>query len=365
MPKGKIRHMFPGGNTSKGFFSFYNYIISQEEAKRIFILKGGPGVGKSTFMKKTAGEMLERGYDVEYMHCSSDNSSLDGVVVPRIGIAMIDGTAPHVVDPKNPGVVDEIIHLGDFWNEAGMREHRQGVIKVNGEVGRIFARAYRYLKAAWQIYDDSTALYGMAVDEAKINMLAKDFIDELWDGVPLSAKVGRQRCLFASAITPDGLKNYLDDLLVTDNVYMLEGFPGAGTERLLEKVKAAAMERGFKIEAYYCALNPDKLEHLNISGMDIAFTTVNKYHSTDACALRKVDFTDMLDENVVGVYKPELEYNQAEFDRLLNKAVDIIHGAKALHDEMETYYIPNMDFAAIQSRWEGTMERILEYAAEV
>lgn len=269
------------------------------------------------------------------------------------------------MDPKNPGVVDEIIHLGDFWNEAGMREHRQGVIKVNGEVGRIFARAYRYLKAAWQIYDDSTALYGMAVDEAKINMLAKDFIDELWDGVPLSAKVGRQRCLFASAITPDGLKNYLDDLLVTDNVYMLEGFPGAGTERLLEKVKAAAMERGFKIEAYYCALNPDKLEHLNISGMDIAFTTVNKYHSTDACALRKVDFTDMLDENVVGVYKPELEYNQAEFDRLLNKAVDIIHGAKALHDEMETYYIPNMDFAAIQSRWEGTMERILEYAAEV
>ena len=98
MPKGKIRHMFPGGNTSKGFFSFYNYIISQEEAKRIFILKGGPGVGKSTFMKKTANEMLERGYDVEFMHCSSDNNSLDGVVIPNIGVALIDGTAPHVVD---------------------------------------------------------------------------------------------------------------------------------------------------------------------------------------------------------------------------------------------------------------------------
>lgn len=98
MPKGKVRHMFPGGNTSKGFYSFYNYIISQEDAKRIFILKGGPGVGKSTFMKKTAAEMLERGYDVEYMHCSSDNSSLDGLVIPKTGVAMIDGTAPHVVD---------------------------------------------------------------------------------------------------------------------------------------------------------------------------------------------------------------------------------------------------------------------------
>ncbi|MEN6316085.1 MAG: ATPase [Clostridiaceae bacterium] len=98
MLKGKVRHMFPGGNTSKGFYSFYQYIISQEDAKRIFILKGGPGVGKSTFMKKIAARMLERGYDAEYMHCSSDNSSLDGIVIPKIGIAMIDGTAPHVVD---------------------------------------------------------------------------------------------------------------------------------------------------------------------------------------------------------------------------------------------------------------------------
>jgi hypothetical protein len=306
--------------------------------------------------------MLDRGYDVEYMHCSSDNNSLDGVVVPRIGVALIDGTAPHVVDPKNPGVVDEIIHLGDFWNEAGLVKYRQEVLKVNSEVGKLFARAYRYLKAAWQIYEDSTALYGLVVDEVKINILAKEFIDELYEGIPLSAKIGRQRCLFASAITPDGLKNYLDDLLVADNVYMLEGFPGAGTERLLEKIKTAALERGLQVEAYYCALNPDKLEHLIIPSMDTAFTTVNKYHSTDVCALKKVDFSGMLDEKIIRPYRSELEYDEFEFDRLLGKAIDIIHGAKALHDEMETYYIPNMDFNAIQKRWEVTMKRILEYA---
>lgn len=258
--------------------------------------------------------------------------------------------------------MDEIIHLGDFWNEDGMMKHRQNVIAVNGEVGRIFKRAYRYLRAAWQIYDDSAALYGLAVDEARINMLAKEFMDELVDGIPLSAKLGRQRCLFASAITPDGLKNYLDDLLVTDNIYMLGGFPGAGTERLLERVKTSALERGFQVEAYYCALNPDKLEHLIIPCMNTTFTTVNKYHSTDSCALRKVDFTNMLDDKMIELYKSELEYNQAEFERLLYKAVDIIRGAKALHDEMESYYIPNMDFTAIQRKWEWAMERILKYA---
>ena len=103
MEKGRIRHMFPGGNTSEGFYSYYDYVLPQERAERIFILKGGPGVGKSTFMKKIAEEMLNRGYDVEYMHCSSDPSSLDGIVVPAKNVAVIDGTAPHVIDPKNPG----------------------------------------------------------------------------------------------------------------------------------------------------------------------------------------------------------------------------------------------------------------------
>ncbi len=108
----RIKRMFPGGNTSEGFVSYYDYII-ENDANRIFVVKGGPGTGKSSMMKKVAKEMLERGYDVEYHHCSSDNNSIDGIVIPQLKVAMIDGTAPHVVDPKHPGAVDEIIHLGD------------------------------------------------------------------------------------------------------------------------------------------------------------------------------------------------------------------------------------------------------------
>jgi len=43
------------------FFSYYDYILGQEEANRIICIKGGPGVGKSTFMKKIGKEMVERG----------------------------------------------------------------------------------------------------------------------------------------------------------------------------------------------------------------------------------------------------------------------------------------------------------------
>lgn len=89
--------MFPGGNTAVGFFSYYDYILPQEDAERIFVIKGGPGVGKSTFMKKAGRVFVKKGYDVEYMHCSSDPESLDGIVIPDLKAAMLDGTAPHVV----------------------------------------------------------------------------------------------------------------------------------------------------------------------------------------------------------------------------------------------------------------------------
>ena len=36
-----IRHLYPGGNTSRGFYSYYDQVIRPEAATRIFILKRG------------------------------------------------------------------------------------------------------------------------------------------------------------------------------------------------------------------------------------------------------------------------------------------------------------------------------------
>jgi hypothetical protein len=357
--------MFPGGNTSRGFFSYYSYILAQEEARRIFVIKGGPGVGKSTFMKKIAQEMLERGYDAEFMHCSSDNNSLDGLVLPALKVAFIDGTAPHVVDPKNPGAVDEIIHLGDFWDEAGMVQNKEQILAVNKEVGTLFARAYRYLRAAASIYEDTAVINGWALDDGKVNRLGNELVQEFFGDIALSDKTGKQRCLFASAITPDGLKNHLNTILNTGKVIVLEEAPGCQTVKLLEKIKDAAAGRGFDTECYFCALFPEKLEHLVIPALDISFTTSNASHHADVDIYRKIDLTAFLDRNVLAKYEKELSYNASEFGELLGKTIETISNAKALHDKMETYYIPNMDFDAVQRCWEATLGRVLEYAGEL
>ena len=88
---------FLGANAPTGFYSLYDHLLSPEEARAIYILKGGPGCGKSTLMRKIGAWAEKSELETEYIICSGDPDSLDAVLLPQLGVAIVDGTAPHVV----------------------------------------------------------------------------------------------------------------------------------------------------------------------------------------------------------------------------------------------------------------------------
>ena len=128
--EGKVRNLYPGGNTPHGFYSYYNYILPQRKAEKIFCIKGGPGTGKSTLMKRIGRYFVDRGEDVDFLWCSSDPDSLDGILIRGRRAAVLDGTAPHIVDPVTPGAVDEIINLGQFWDEEKLKGSRWEIMRL-------------------------------------------------------------------------------------------------------------------------------------------------------------------------------------------------------------------------------------------
>lgn len=364
--KGNIKRVFPGNNTPRGFFSYYDYILPKD-ATRIFVIKGGPGVGKSTFMTSIARDMVDLGYDAEIHHCSADNESIDGVVFPAIGIGILDGTWPHVVDPKIPGAVDEIIWLGEFWDEGAVRAHKHEIIAAQKGVESVFNRAYRYLRAAQVVYEDWESTNVESLDFGRANILAQRIIDEDFDGIPISGTPGVERRMFASAITPDGMVNYLNTIVAPCNKrYVVEGDPGTGKSFLLDKVRKAALDRGFFTEVYYCPLHPDKVEHVVIKDLKLALTKSIEPHTyvpgpTDII----VDMNECRDEDVLKAHEPQVERAREEFSRLFNLAIFYIGQAKQYHDAMERFYAPNMDFAGIDKLRKRIMQRILGYAEEV
>ena len=88
---------FLGANSPTGFYSLYDHLLPPEQARAIYILKGGPGCGKSTLMRQVAAWAQEAGLETEYILCSGDPDSLDAVVFPDKAAAIVDGTAPQGV----------------------------------------------------------------------------------------------------------------------------------------------------------------------------------------------------------------------------------------------------------------------------
>jgi len=371
MSKGTLKSFFPGGNTSQGFYSFYDYMIEQD-ATRIFCIKGGPGVGKSSMMRKIGEAMLEKGYDVEFHCCSSDNGSLDGVHIPAIGVALLDGTAPHVVDPKNPGAVDEIVHLGDFWDEAKLRANKENVLECNARVGKLFKIAYASLKEAGCIIEEWESYITEAQDWAQVNKIAFEVLCEL-EGrcTPQFQAYPKSRHLFASAITPKGpVTNFPSILQGTTKLYSIQGLPGSGKSTFIQRIAQWASARGLETEVYHRPLSPSKLDGVVIPSLKTAIVNTGLPFTFSPMAVNglvdvvAIDLNDYLGQDTLQTYASEIDGATTRFRTAFNRGSDCIAKAKAEHDRLETFYIPAMDFAAINKKGDELLERILGYAKE-
>ncbi len=338
-----------------------------KDANRVFVIKGGPGVGKSTFMTAIAKDMVCRGYDVEIHHCSSDNSSIDGVVFPEIGVGMLDGTWPHVVDPKVPGAVDEIIWLGEFWDEESVRANKQSILLAQKGAESVFRRAYRFLKAAQIVYEDWESVYIEAMNFGKANVFVQKIIDENLSHLEVGSNPGIQRKLFASAITPDGMVNYLNTIVSPyKNRYVISGHPGTGKSVLLNKVAQAALTRGFYVETYFCPLHPDKVEHVVVPKLDLALTKSIEPHTyTPSTNDTIIDMNSCLNDSVIESHYPYIVRAREQFESLFKSGIYYIGQAKQYHDALEKFYAPNMDFEGIERLRKNIVKRILVYAGEI
>lgn len=352
-----VRDLFPGGNTSEGFFSYYDYII-EKDANRIFILKGGPGVGKSSLMKNIGKEFIDKGYDLEYHHCSSDDHSIDSITIPKLRVAMIDGTAPHIVDPKNPGAVDEIINLGEYWDKDEMEKNKGEIICISNEVGKCFKRAYKFLKASRPIMDDIIEMNLEAMDFGKVNLATNKLISEIFKESLYSSIKGNIRHLFASAYTPNGHISYNKSILsIATKIYRLKGDYGTGKTTIFRKIYNEAIERGIDVEVLHTPLIPQKIESIYIKDMELGITISDKLEDENNI----LDLNEYIDYSILNKYRNKIDEDKETLNELTLKAIENLKEAKAVHDKLEKLYIKNINFDQVDNLKEELVDRILKY----
>lgn len=126
---GRIRY-FLGANTPTGFVGYTDDLYDCRGGWRAFLIKSGPGTGKNTLMRAVLDAMTAHGEEAQTICCSSDPHSLDAILFDRLKLALIDATAPHIIEPKYWGAVEEIVDLGSCMDNTRMHEHADAVIEL-------------------------------------------------------------------------------------------------------------------------------------------------------------------------------------------------------------------------------------------
>ena len=141
-----VTQYFLGGNTVRGFVSFYSGFCRGPE-DFLWVIKGGPGCGKSSFMKTIGRAAEEKGLDVEYVLCSGDPESVDGVYFPALHTGYADGTAPHVLEAVTPGAAGLYLDLSRFYDRLALQPERRTIEQLQRRYQSLYREAYAKLAA--------------------------------------------------------------------------------------------------------------------------------------------------------------------------------------------------------------------------
>lgn len=360
MNNAKKRDLFLGGNTSKGFYNLFDNLISQEEANRIVCLKGGPGTGKSSLMKKVGFHFLTEGYDVELFHCSSDDQSLDGVLVKGLNVAIVDGTAPHIVDPINPGAVDNVVNLADGLDSDSISKNKKEIMSYAAEIGDCFKRAYTYFGACKHLYEDWIHLNELTLDENSIDKFTESLKNMILPIAKIS-NLGKERHLFATAFTPNGIVSYTKNIAESVTTkYIIKGEPGLYKNTVLRNLGRLSQTYGYNVEYFHNPLIPSKLEHIIIPELGVGVFSRNELSKVDLDGTI-YNMEDFCDKTMLKSLNDEIEFNKIELDILLNKGLSLITKAKLIHDELEKFYVSNMDFNLVNDYYSKIVSKFESY----
>lgn len=311
----KEKHYFASANTGKGFINYFNYINDENREGYLYILKGGPGTGKSTIMKKVGKYFSDLGHDIEYFHCSSDVESLDAVRLPFANIAIVDGTAPHVTEASLPEVKERIVNLGEFIG-TDIKKYSNQMQPLLKKKKEMFDIAYKYISSIYELMQINAQLTKKERSGAG-NLKLKKY-----------GKKGRERKLFYAAITNSG------------NVSMVDsGQYTVQYAKNLSMLRDVLIDKGYEITSFYNNIMPEKIEGILIENIGLyILEKEGKKISKKAVFLKNQELI-------------------ANLTRLAGKALS---EAKKAHKQIESFYIKHMDFAGLDKTTDYLIGDIIE-----
>ena len=256
---------FASANGYNGFRSYFDEIFGIFSFHRIFVLKGGPGPGKSTLLRRLGEKYRALGISCENFLCSSDPHSLDGVILDngKARVAILDGTAPHQTDAGLPGAVDCLVNLAESVNEEKISPYKR-------ELEALFQKKSLFYKKGYEFLSLCGAIDIKIKAENKIDGLANAY-GELTEPL-LRAKKGTLSYRLYHAFGKEGELALSPAFFGASHKICLLGNRYA-THHLMRRIRRYITENGYEATVCPDALDHECTRHIYLPSLDLLYTT--------------------------------------------------------------------------------------------
>jgi hypothetical protein len=354
----QTRRFFAASNSCRGFCNYYGDIFTDERTDRLYIIKGGPGTGKSHFMKEVARYAYTRGYRITEYACSSDPHSLDGILLSKVGAptwGLLDGTAPHVREPALPGAKEEIINLGAFWDGNRLAGQR-AVIRSLGEAkAAAYGRAYAYLAACGEADRVADSFLAGGVREDKIRALAGRVLRDQPCGKAFSAVPALRRAVSMTGTCC--LHTFEAEAHAAGGTILcLTDYYGIGY-CVMAALLALSKEKSLSVLVSYDPVFPHKIDGLYYPDTNLC-VLLGHAELPENAASRIISLRRYVDPEALRAVRGELRHAGGMRDYLAESALHELSAAAKYHFELEKIYAAAMDFRAKEAFTQSFCEEL-------
>jgi hypothetical protein len=171
-----VEQLFFGAATPNGPINYIDNITS--DLSKRYIIKGRSGSGKSTVMRKIGKYAENVGLAVQYFPCGLDPNSLDMIIIPTLSVAILDGTAPHVIDPSRPN--DEVIDMFELCMDQSVdKKYDQEFHELHVAYKQEMKEGTKLLQEAKKVNDALELIFEEATNQTILREKTKQIIFEL------------------------------------------------------------------------------------------------------------------------------------------------------------------------------------------
>ncbi len=344
--KNTSRHYFAAANTYKGFRSFFDGIFDSRHLDRVYILKGGPGVGKSTLMKKAALSAEKKGFSPIQYHCSSDPKSLDGVLIEELGTAIIDGTAPHTVDPYFAGAKEVIVNLGEAWDLAALRKKSGEIVDISEKKSDCYRTAYRMLSAAKSADDELSDMGRECSDLEKLHFAAGRFASKHLKGAP----TGQKKQIVTDAISCDGRVRLFTPEKFSETLYFVKNVKNTAS-LFFEELMAIAAKQEAQVCVGITPLDPERINCLYFPEISLCVSLYDddfcKSLEASGRSYKVINTGRFFDSQAYRARRQKYRFTEKCRDALMDEAVKSLEKAGEYHASLEEIYGRATDYKKV------------------